>query len=306
MKLALFICSILFTFGIISFQNEQPVISHLELPHPKEKEVIIHHLAYTLSYNELHEQANWVAYELTKDETNSHFERTNHFLIDEQVKTGSATNDDYLKSGYDRGHLAPAGDMGWSEQAMKESFYYSNMSPQLPSFNRGIWKKTEELTREWAVENNSLYVVTGPILTPNLATIGTNKVSIPNYYYKTILDYTQPTFKAIAFLIPNKASKEPLEKYVVSIDSIEKLTGYDFYYQLSDSLENQLEKSTSTIDWTWKAEVVKKTTSEKKPSSEAQLKTSVQCKGITKKKNRCQNKTLNSSGYCRDHLSQKH
>jgi endonuclease G len=305
MKTIVSICCIFFTLGIISFQTEYPTISHLELPHPKENEVIIHHLAYTLSYNETHEQANWVAYELTKEETVSHFERTNKFIEDELVKTGSATNDDYIKSGYDRGHLAPAGDMGWSEQAMKESFYYSNMSPQNPNFNGGIWKKTEELTREWAIENNNLFIVTGPILTSNLPTIGPNKVSIPNYYYKTILDYTQPTFKAIAFLIPNKASKEPLEKYVVSIDSIEKLTGYDFYYQLSDSLENQLEKSISITDWTWKVDVVQKISSEKNPTSEAQLKTSIQCKGITKKKNRCQNKTHNSSGYCRDHLSQK-
>ena len=100
--------------------------------------------------------------------------------------------------------MAPAGDMSWSEQAMKESFYYSNMSPQNPSFNRGIWKKTEELTRIWAVENKSLYIVTGPILKKYLPTIGPNKVSIPNYYYKAILDYTEPEIKAIAFLIPNR------------------------------------------------------------------------------------------------------
>lgn len=305
MKLTLSICLIIITFGIISFQNEQPAISHLELPQAKENEQIIHHLAYTLSYNELHKQANWVAYELTKEETNSQFERTNKFLIDEQVKTGSAINDDYLKSGYDRGHLAPAGDMGWSEQAMKESFYYSNMSPQLPSFNRGIWKKTEELTREWAVENEKLYIVTGPILTSNLPFIGPNKVSIPNYYYKTILDYTQPSIKAIAFLLPNQASSESLQKYVISIDSIEKLTGYDFYYQLPDSIENNLEKSIDVTNWKWQSEVIQNNNSSKNPSTDAQLKTSVQCKGITKKKRRCLNKTLNASGYCKDHLSQK-
>ena len=125
------------TYNIVL--NSNPKIPNLELPKPKENEQIINHFAYTLSYNELFEQANWVAYELTDIETISHFERTNKFIVDDLVKTGSASNDDYKKSGYDRGHLAPAGDMGWSEQAMKESFYYSNMSPQNPSFNRGIW-----------------------------------------------------------------------------------------------------------------------------------------------------------------------
>jgi len=263
MKTFSLIILITLTFGVISFNNKLPItrkstihsdnlvlyshqkIPNLELPKPKENEQIIKHFAYTLSYNEFYEQANWVAYELTDIETISHFERTNKFIVDDLVKTGSATNDDYKKSGYDRGHLAPAGDMSWSEQAMKESFYYSNMSPQNPSFNRGIWKKAEELIREWAVENKSLYIITGPILTKDLPTIGPNKVSIPNFYYKAILDYSEPEFKSIAFLIPNKASKELLQNFTVSIDSLEHLTGYDFYYQLPDSIENKLEKSSS-------------------------------------------------------------
>jgi endonuclease G len=281
--------------------NSNQKIPNIELPKPKESEEIIKHFAYALSYNELFEQANWVAYELTDIETISHFERTNKFIVDDLVKTGSATNDDYKKSGYDRGHLAPAGDMGWSEQAMKESFYYSNISPQNPSFNRGIWKKTEELTREWAVENKSLYIVTGPILKKKLPTIGPNKVSIPNYYFKAILDYSEPEIKAIAFLIPNKASKELLQNFTVNIDSLEHLTGYDFYYQLPDSIENRLEKNNIISNWNWKEIGIKKENNE----TEEQLKVSVQCLGTTKKGNRCLNKTLNSSGYCRDHFNQK-
>jgi len=281
--------------------NSTQKIPNLELPKQKENEQIIKHFAYTLSYNESYEQANWVAYELTNEETISHFERTNKFIIDDLVKTGSATNDDYKKSGFDRGHLAPAGDMSWSEQAMKESFYYSNMSPQNPSFNRGIWKKAEELTREWAVKNKSLYIITGPILTKDLPTIGPNKVSIPNYYYKAILDYSEPEIKAIAFLIPNKASKELLQNFTVNIDSLEHLTGYDFYYQLPDSIENRLEKTNIISNWNWKETIIKKENNE----TEEQLKVSVQCLGTTKKGNRCLNKTLNASGYCRDHLNQK-
>lgn len=305
MKIIVAIFVFIYFFGIFSFQNEPHIISYLELPKPKENEEIIHHLAYKLSYNEVHEQANWVAYELTKEETISHFKRTNKFIVDDQVKNGSANNDDYLNSGYDRGHLAPAGDMGWSEEAMKESFYYSNMSPQNPNFNRGIWKKTEELTREWAFENNNLYIVTGPILTSNLPSIGENKVSIPNYFYKAILDYTQPSLKSIAFLIPNKATNETLKNFVISIDSLENLIGYDLYYQLPDSIENKLEKASNIAEWNWKNDNSNDTKTSYDSSKETQLKVSIQCKGITKKGNRCSNKTLNACGYCRDHLNQK-
>lgn len=319
MKRFSLIIIITLTFGFISFNNKLLITSkttinydnldlnsnqkipNLELPKPKENEQIIKHFAYTLSYNEYYEQANWVAYELTDIETISHFERTNKFIVDDLVKTGSATNDDYKKSGYDRGHLAPAGDMSWSEQAMKESFYYSNMSPQNPSFNRGIWKKAEELTREWAIENKSLYIVTGPILKKDLPTIGPNKVSIPNYYYKAILDYSEPEIKAIAFLIPNKPSKELLQNFTVSIDSLEHLSGHDFYYQLPDSIENKLEKNSIISNWNWNETVIKKEINE----TQEPLKVSIQCLGTTKKGNRCLNKTLNPSGYCRDHLNQK-
>ena len=119
-------------------------ITQLEIPKTNAKDKVIHHAGYSLLYNEIHEQASWVAYELTKDETNKIYDRTNKFIVDRSVKTGSATDKDYESSGYDRGHLAPASDMGWSEITMAESFYYSNMSPQDPSFNRGIWKKLED------------------------------------------------------------------------------------------------------------------------------------------------------------------
>ena len=101
-------------------------ITNLELPKTKSKDKIITHTGYSLLYNETHEQANWVAYELTKEETNKLYERTDKFISDPKVKTETATDKDYQGSGYDRGHLAPASDMGWSSTTMAESFYYSN------------------------------------------------------------------------------------------------------------------------------------------------------------------------------------
>ena len=196
-----------------------------------------------------HEQANWVAYELTKKETRGKFKRTNKFIADSSISTGSATSQDYKKSGYDQGHLAPAADMAWSKTAMKESFYYSNMSPQLPSFNRDIWKKLEEHVRDWAVDDKAVYVVTGPVLTEGLSTIGPNKVSVPKYYYKVILDYTLPEIKGIGFIMPNAGSKKPLKTYAVTIDSVEKFTGIDFFYRLPDDQEGVIEESMDTGAW---------------------------------------------------------
>ncbi len=121
---------------------------------------IIEHSAYILQYNEKYEHAEWVIYLLTQDRVADSFERTDNFRPDPKVITGSASLADYKGSGYDRGHLAPAADMKWSENVMSESFFMSNMSPQKPGFNRGIWKSLESIVRTWAIENNEIYIVT--------------------------------------------------------------------------------------------------------------------------------------------------
>lgn len=283
-----FFCEIIFSQTHVSLNK----IEHLEIPKTTYYNDIIFHKGYSLLYNEKHEQASWVAYELTKNETIKAFQRTNKFIIDPYVKTGSATNADYIGSGFDKGHLAPAADMSWSEVAMIESFYLSNMSPQLPSFNRGIWKKLEELVRNWAYENESIYVVTGPVLRDSLPTIGESKVSVPEYFYKVILDYSEPDLKGICFLIPNKISNEPLQNYAMSIDSLENLTHIDFYPLLPDSNETLIEKTLCIDCWLWN----KNNSSNK--NIEPSIITSSQCKGFTKKGNRCKNETKNTSGYC--------
>lgn len=279
-------------------ENQASIIEKLEIPKVNSGDVVINHTGYSLLYNEDHEQASWVAYELTKDETNNIFERTDKFIVDPLVKTGTATDADYSGSGYDRGHLAPAADMGWSATTEAESFYYSNMSPQEPGFNRGIWKRLEDLVRTWAVENNSIYITTGPILTTGLPSIGPDKVSVPKYFYKVILDYTEPDIKAIGFLIPNSSQSSSLQSFVVSIDSIEALSGIDFYPKLPDDQEKRLEKSITIDDWSWTSTKSANMNTVKKNSA------SVQCNGITKAGNRCRNKTRNPSGYCYLHENQ--
>jgi len=226
-------------------------ISELEIPVVVSGDFVIRHTGYSFVYSEPFEQSKWVAYELTKSETNKITDRTDKFVPDPEVASGTADNKDYAKSGYDRGHLAPAADMGWSLTSMQESFYFSNMSPQRPAFNRGIWKMLEEQVRTWAIENDALYIVTGPVLKTGLPFIGPNEVAIPQYYYKVILDYTNPDVKAIGFLFPNAGSDDSLQRFAVSIDSVEKFTGLDFYSKLPDNQEKVIEKTLCITCWTW-------------------------------------------------------
>ena len=247
---------LVFSFRFIEqTQNNKQSELALEIRLVLKGEKIINHAGYSFVYSEEHEQAKWVAYVLNNKELDGTFGRSDNFREDPFVSSGSADNSDYAKSGYDRGHLAPAADMKWSEKAMSESFYYSNMSPQLPAFNRGIWKMLEEKLRDWALENDSILIVTGPILPSKdekkLAAIGYNSVSVPEYYYKAILDFKREKSKSIAFILPNKGSKMPLQSFMVSIDSLEKLSKIDFFYKLDDKLETSVESMFCKECWTW-------------------------------------------------------
>ncbi len=235
------------------------------LPAFSEPDKIIHHLAFSLSYNEQHEQADWVAHIISPNVKNRSFSRTNDFREDPTVKTGSSTEKDFfIKSlkpdstyeydgfGYDRGHLAPSADFRWSQQAMSESYYYSNMSPQLPEFNREIWANLESFIREYVGESNEkVYVVTGGILNNNLKKIerGVNKVSIPEKFYKVVLDYVGDSISAIGFIIPNKQTDYPVISYAVTVDEVEKQSGIDFFPALDDEIENKLESAYNINHW---------------------------------------------------------
>lgn len=214
--------------------------------------VIVKHDGYQLSYNEKHEQAEWVAYSLSKDDIRTIKIKRPHFINDPKVKTKSANYKSYKKSGYDRGHLCPAADKKYSKEAFNETFYTSNISPQRHSFNAGIWLRLEEKSRYWAKKYDKIYIVTGGILDDNLKTIGRDKVSIPTEFYKIILDYTAPEIKAIAFLIPHKKSKKPLYDFVISIDALEAKTGIDFFPELPNEIEDKLESSSNYKAWNFR------------------------------------------------------
>lgn len=247
----------------LKLENLRTELQKNGLPTLLKDEEVIMHAAMALVYNEEYEQASWVAHIILPDVVSGMAGRSNDFRPDPLIKTGSAVERDYLIKdtlanetykydgfGFDRGHLAPSADFRWSKKALSESFYYSNMSPQVADFNRDSWAKLEDLLRAYVQEKKvPLYVLTAPLLRPNLPKIerGVNHVAIPVYYYKIALDPVNK--QAIAFLMPNKKCEYPTEHYAVSIDSLEHLTGRDFYSSLPDSLENELEKMDSAKPW---------------------------------------------------------
>ncbi len=202
---------------------------------------LAHHEGYSLLYSELHEQPYWVAYTLTKDEVHGTVPRDDDFREDPSIPSGSAELLDYKGSGFDRGHLKPAADSKSSEQEMSESFFMSNMSPQKEKFNRVIWEHLEELVREYAVNHDSIFVITGPILTDPTDQIGENRVSVPRAFYKIILN--ADSSRSIAFLLPHQNSKKTLATFAVPVDSIESLTGFDFFTGLDESIESSCDFS---------------------------------------------------------------
>lgn len=218
---------------------------------PIDGEQIIHHDALALSYNEDHEQANYVVHMVTKDILAGNVSRTNDFRLDPKVATVTADSADYWDSGYDRGHLAPSADFRWSQKALSQSYFYSNMTPQRPELNRESWARLENLVREFAVDAGEVMVVTGPVLRDDLPKIpqGSMRVSIPKLYFKVVVDLYGEEKRGIAFIMENAEAKYRLMDYAVSIDSVESLTGIDFFPALDDETEYAIEANNDYNVW---------------------------------------------------------
>ncbi|MFT5981718.1 MAG: endonuclease G [Ulvibacter sp.] len=211
--------------------------------------VIVKHAYYSLSYSETHEQAEWVAYELKKEHLKkNNFERP-YFVEDRSVKTKSANYKNYKNSGYDRGHLCPAGDRKFSYNAYHETFLTSNISPQNHDFNAGVWNSLEQKIRFWAEKFDGVYVITGGVLKNGLKRIGEEEVAVPQEFYKIVIDVSEGGYKAIAFLIPNRPTDKSFYEYAVAIDEIEHKTGINFFSNLSRNIEKELESSNTMKPW---------------------------------------------------------
>ena len=233
-----------------------PLPKGAELPQLKRKrtEQVIQHEGYTVSYNSDYRIANWVAYVLTDKEARSdRAERQNKFVVDPLVKGASATNDDYTRTGFDRGHLAPAGDMKWSEKAMRESFYLSNITPQKPGLNRGIWKELEEQIRLWARENGAVLIATGPVIPDEeLSRLGKNRVGVPRHFYKVLCMVVDNRLEGVGFLFENRDyGTTLLRQLMVPIDRVEQVTGIDFFPTLPDDEERRMEATVHADLWSF-------------------------------------------------------
>ena len=243
----------------IQKNNELQTDASLQIPLGKDletpislaprQEQIIRHSGYTVSYNKDLKIPNWVSYELTREETRGKEKRGNRFITDPLVTGPIATNADYTRSGYDKGHMAPAADMKWSPEAMKESFYFSNMCPQHPQLNRRGWKNLEDKIRNWAIADSAIIIICGPIIEKQPKTIGKNKVAVPQRFFKVVLSPFAKPIRAIGFLFNNEQAVEPLSSYVVTVDSIESLTNMDFFAPLPDEIENKIEADANYSLW---------------------------------------------------------
>ncbi|UAM99112.1 DNA/RNA non-specific endonuclease [Polaribacter litorisediminis] len=210
---------------------------------------VITHSYLTLSYSEKDEQPEWVFYKISNKNYNKQVKRTNDYREDPFVKTESASPKDYKGSGYDMGHLAPAHAMAHNYNAMSESFYLSNISPQKASFNRGIWRSLESKVEYWSSFRDSIYVVTGPILDNPIDQIGDNKVNVPRAFYKTLVSFKDDKAMGIAFILPNEKSSKSIYTYATSIDEVERITNIDFYYNLDSLVQEKVEANRNIKNW---------------------------------------------------------
>ena len=207
------------------------------------QEIILKRKGYITSYNPQTKIPNWVAWHLTAAHSNGIIQRhTNEFHEDMDVAAPRATDDDYFNSGFDRGHMCPAGDNKWDVKAMNETFLFTNVCPQVHGFNSGAWNDLEMACRSWARKYGELYIVCGPLLSNGQhRTIGRNKVVVPERFFKVIL-CMRGTPKAIAFLYDNNnRNSRSMFKNATNVDEVERLTGIDFFPNLKDDIEKDVE-----------------------------------------------------------------
>ena len=227
-------------------------IDKIEVPAPSSASSahLICREGYTLQYNKVRLLPDWVAYELTAGETEGKEERARHFKQDPEIDGLQAHVDDYRNSGWDKGHMAPAADMKWSESAMEECFYLSNICPQDHKLNTGTWKKLEEQCREYARYFGNLYVVCGPVVNNNkYGSIGDNGVIVPDGFFKVLLTTYYGKYTGIGFLFDNKKGSKRLADHAVTIDEVERVTGIDCFPALPDETENAVESRIDKELW---------------------------------------------------------
>lgn len=211
-------------------------------------DTLVRYGAFDVHFNSERGIANCAAYELIDSELNGTVGRMGEFMPDSGVK-GCPSPQDYAGSGMDRGHLVPAADLKWSDDAMRQSFLLTNVCPMHKALNEGGWAKLEEKVREWTVRDSVLLVFTGPVVSAGDTTLSSCRVTVPSAYYKVIMAPCVRPMRAIAFIYPNGHSGGRLQQYAVSIDEVEHRTGLDFFPFLPDRDQQQLESPVNLDAW---------------------------------------------------------
>ena len=234
---------------------------------------ILNRIGYTTSYNCNTKCPNWVAWHLTSVRTDGPFTRKgvpyysndgivegignvtpetcrNGYFVDLEAKEPRQQLSDWTRDyNMSHGHMCPAGDNKWDKAAMNQSFLLTNMCPQDEKLNGGAWKKLEEKCRTWANKYGDIYIVAGPIFNkPITRTLGEGRIAVPDGFFKVVL-CLEGTPKAIGFLYKNDPSSQSIKDCVCSVDSVEELTGFDFFYSLLDDIEDVVESDANLSKW---------------------------------------------------------
>jgi len=281
------------------------------LPSLSSQGKVIRRAAYTLQYNSKHRQPDWVMYQLTRARAEGTLAAPENWRADKETGANPVQPSDLQGSGYDRGLIVPAGDLRWSKAAAADAYLMSNVSPMKSAFRRGLWAELEKLTRQWAVQNEEVYVIAGPVLKENLPKVGKSGISAPEYFFKVILDNREPDLKAIAFILPNESTKQPLMSYAASIDKVEEATSLNLFPGLPDQVENALESKVNISGWTAssadstaRGKLAAPETSEQRKLTGRTFTPAVLCKGLDAEGKPCKRMTTNPNGYCWEHQSQ--
>lgn len=248
MKLLFILLSLLVsTCASVEPRRSVPASDSVEIPAYAAEEDIVRHLGYTASYNHTTLLPNWVAWELTAEESRGSYEQGRQFSRDPDVAFPKASREDYSNSGWDKGHMAPHADMKWSLQALTESDYFTNICPQNKEMNAQAWRKIEELTRRLARRYGAVYVVCGPMMgMGHYGTIGKAGVQVPDAFFKALAVSTTEGYRTVGFLMENNRQEGSPRSYAVTVDSVEAVIGRDLFPSIPEDAE-------ATFDWNdWK------------------------------------------------------
>lgn len=234
--------------------TEKTTAVNMEIPAVPDEGIVVHHTGFALAYSPVTNCPQWVAWSLTREEAESNkFKRKDNFRADPSLPhQNQVQGSDYRHTGFDKGHMCPAADMKWSEEAMDDCFYMSNICPQEPNLNQKWWEHLEQACRRWAGMEGEIFICCGPIFSDEIPKryIGTDVlVRVPDGFFKVVLSLSPGREKAIGFIYRNDSTRQTMEDAVVTVDKAEEITGYDFFPALDDDLENRIEAVANLRSW---------------------------------------------------------